>query len=229
MKRLMSVLMMVMLIVGAQAALVDGGFEAMTPGVIPDGGDIGVWKSFNGNFSVGSVQVRSGQQSVLIGANPLADPAWTFDRFSNLRQSELHDEGVDNYKVIASGWFYYDSKQEGNGAATDAFILRVLARDYWNTAVVDNVKTIYGSDLVDGAWNYLELKLDIPVQGLDPATPNYFDKFRRLIGVEILQNGWAGQTGDFYADDFAMTVIVPEPMTLTLLGLGGLFLRRRRA
>lgn len=37
--------------------------------------------------------------------------------------------------------------------------------------------------------------------------------------------GAMAQTGTMYADD---VVLVPEPMTLALLGLGGLFLRRRK-
>jgi len=41
----------------------------------------------------------------------------------------------------------------------------------------------------------------------------------QMVGGAMLQ------TGTMYADD---VVLVPEPMTLALLGLGGLFLRRRR-
>jgi hypothetical protein len=37
--------------------------------------------------------------------------------------------------------------------------------------------------------------------------------------------GAMAQTGTMYVDDVVLT---PEPMTLALLGLGGLFLRRRK-
>lgn len=226
MKRLVSVLMMVTMVIGAQAALVDGGFETTAPGIIPDGSDQGQWASWNGNFEVGSVQVRSGSQSALIGAKDLVNVT-AGDKYSNLRQYEQHAEGLDNTQWTASAWFYYDSTQAGNGAETDAFEFIVRARDFWNTAVVSGGGLIQAADLVDGQWNYVEVALDVPVQVLDPSDPDYANKFRQFVGIEISQNGWIGHTGDFYVDDVTFAQ-VPEPMTLALLGLGGLLLRRRQ-
>ena len=42
--------------------------------------------------------------------------------------------------------------------------------------------------------------------------------------INVWSSGWTGTP----EDSFTLTVLIPEPMTIGLLGLGGLFLRRRK-
>ena len=73
-----------------------------------------------------------------------------------------------------------------------------------------------GSELID--WSYM-LVVD------DPVTLN-------LLGVgDVLSYGLTGGavSGTLYdGSGGVITTFIPEPMTLALLGLGGLFLRRRK-
>lgn len=190
----------------------DGGFETTAAGVIPDGGDLNIWRSFNGNFKVGSEQVRSGLQSCLIGANPLADPSWTFDRYSNLRQSyqsAFPEYEIANKTWVASAWVYYDAAVPGNGSVNDKFEFAVQIRNGWNNANIESEIVVRGSQLNSGQWNFIQVSIDVPEQNLDPAHANYNDLVRKFATVRIEQNGWAGQTGDFYIDDVSLASTDP--------------------
>lgn len=80
--------------------------------------------------------------------------------------------------------------------------------------------TIDGSDFaVDGTpIDYIELT---SILGGDP----FYERYRRLTGT--LLNG-DPLDNDFRIGDSAKIVLIPEPATLLLLGLGGMMLRKRR-
>lgn len=227
MKKMMSVMMLLVVAAGVQANIViDPGFESTPLGVVSDGSAPDTWVSWNGNFAVTTEMSRGGAQSVKVGVKDLVNVS-AGDKFSDLRyEVEMSNPSeLDNSSWVGGAWVYYDA---ANGSSTDVFSLVVRSRDFWNTARVESRYTVLGSELVSGAWNYIETTLDIPAQGLDPLDPNYDNKIRRRVTLNLEQNGWIGQAGVFYVDDVSLT-LVPEPMTMALLGLGGLFLRRRRA
>lgn len=187
--------------------LADPGFETTTLGVIPDGGAVDVWASWNGNFEVTDQMARNGARSVKIGARDLVNASG--DKYSNLRSERQvinPYEETDDSTWVASAWVYYDS---ASGSGTDAFDFKVVSRDIWNTATVEKKIVVLGSDLVSGAWNFIQASVTIPEQNLDPADPAYANKRRTLVGVYFEQNGWTGQTGVFYVDDVSLASTDP--------------------
>ena len=63
------------------AGLDNPSFESLALGVVSDGSDIDVWKSWNGNFTVVNTRSHTGSKSVKIGANTTA--------YSTFRQSDM--------------------------------------------------------------------------------------------------------------------------------------------
>lgn len=189
------------------SVLADSGFETTPLGVIPDGGAVNRWASWNGDFKVINERVRNGSQAVKVGARDLVNASG--DKYSNLRseyQAINAFEEVDDSTWVVSAWVYYDA---ATGAGTDAFDLRVIARDIWNTATVSSRLTVLGSDLVSGQWNFIQTSVYIPEQNLNPADPAYDNKRRKLVGIQFEQNGWTGQTGVFYVDDLSLASTNP--------------------
>lgn len=189
------------------STLADSGFETTPLGIIPDGGAVNIWASWNENFEVTDQVVRNGSHAVKIGAKDLVNASG--DKYSNLR-SEYEainpSEEFDDSTWVVSAWVYYDA---AGGTANDAFDLRIIARDIWNTATVSSRITVFGSNLVSGQWNFIQTSVEIPEQVLDPADLNYENKRRKLIGIQFEQNGWTGQTGVFYVDDASLASLDP--------------------
>jgi hypothetical protein len=135
----------------AAEGLDDPGFESMSLGVIPDGGDVDVWKSWNGNFSVVDTIAYNGSKSVQVGVN-------TTD-LSNLRQSDMPPGApgsIENSYWTVGCWVYYDSTEGGNNPASDAFNLWFFATNNWNIHLTQSSTTIVPGMLVDGQWTYIE-------------------------------------------------------------------------
>jgi hypothetical protein len=76
---------------------------------------------------------------------------------------------------------------------------------------------------LDGVWGYIG---DIPGTSTGPGT--YIDEINWTLVGTYVTNVYLIGTTDFRTYTTLYQLFVPEPMTLALLGLGGLFLLRRR-
>jgi formylglycine-generating enzyme required for sulfatase activity len=56
-----------------------------------------------------------------------------------------------------------------------------------------------------------------------------FVEYSNGDGLKSSDRGWVSQDTEYYILDFRVASVVPEPVTLLLLGLGGLMLKKRRA
>ncbi len=101
-----------------------------------------------------------------------------------------------------------------------------------------------GTTVVFGAWNHFQIRLDYQVDeytvflnGTPLATTGFVD---RGLGLDDFTDanisaiaaagdpGSQALTGTAYFDNFVVQQVVPEPMTMSLLALGGLLAIRRR-
>lgn len=124
-----------------------------------------------------------------------------------------------------SGGFY----QGVTPVVGEAYELSIWARDQgWGA----DKNLSFTLQVNDGAgWNLLVNELVYSGTGLGDSDYHKFSTITPIIpaGTVAAEFGFTfAGSGTFALDDASMAV-VPEPMTLGLLGLGGLFLRRRRA
>jgi hypothetical protein len=141
----------------------------------------------------------------------------------NVDSIELTVNEVANVTLSADNNETYDAKYVGNTAGAIAEILSVVATDAAgeDAVVVDKAPTY------DGWWT---------VQAADSSgTPG--DTIQSGVQYNVTIKGLALGTynidSDYYGaggatNDVLSIVVVPEPITIALLGLGGLLLRRRK-
>ena len=114
----------------------------------------------------------------------------------------------------------YDPKWVGADASTVAEIsaISALTAAGPDSQVKDPAATTWA-----GWWTVMALDLD-PTSGGAVAAGDHFD-----VTIDGLALGTYNIGADTYGtNDILAITVVPEPMTLMLLGLGGLFLRRRK-
>lgn len=185
----------------AAAGLDDPGFESMKLGVVPDGGDIDTWKSWNGNYSVVNTIANTGSKSVKVGVNTTAG--------SNFRQSDKPagaPSSIENNFWTYGCWVYYDSTEAGNNPASDAFNLEFFATNNWNITLTHSLKTIVPGILNNGQWTYIEQTVYVGQADLSawtPGTPDYNNRVTNRVVVLLSQNS-PGQSGTFYVDNFVL-------------------------
>lgn len=188
-------------VVHAAAGLDAPGFETTPLGIVPDGGDVDAWKSWNGNFAVVNTIAHSGSKSVRVGVNSTGG--------SNLRQSDKPagaPESIENSYWTFGCWVYYDSTEAGNTPGTDAFNFQFLATNNWNIHLKDYSVTVTPALLADGGWTYLEYTVLVGQANLSaytPGTSDYINRVTNRVVVQITQNS-PGQSGTFYVDDFVL-------------------------
>jgi len=102
------------------------------------------------------------------------------------------------------------------GAGTQGAVSSILKLEFWGTGG-KLLTTIVGPTSISKDWN-LGWQL-LSLSGIAPAKTG---KIRAVVGQ--------GSTLDeqLRIDDVSLVQVVPEPITLALLGFGGLFLRRRK-
>lgn len=185
----------------AATGLDDPGFESMPLGVVPDGGDVDAWKSWNGNFDVVNTIAHSGVKSVQVGVN-------TTDG-SNFRQSDKPEGApgsIENSFWTFGCWIYYDSTEAGNTPAGDGFNLGFLATNNWNIHLANYSTAITPDRLIDGQWTYVEQTIYVGQADLStysPGTSEYDNRVINRVAVVLTQNS-PGQSGTFYVDDFIL-------------------------
>jgi len=111
--------------------------------------------------------------------------------------------------------------------AADLSVFKIVSITPLSAAGPDADSYIYTSGSYDG-WAWVKL-LDLNPPS-DVTAGDAFD-----VVLEGIALGTASMSSDYYAvigggPDAAMTVnvVVPEPITMSLLAVGGLFLRRRK-
>ena len=125
-----------------------------------------------------------------------------------------------------SGGFYQGGLTPVVG---EAYELSIWARDQgWG----DDKNLSLVLQVNDGSgWNLLVNELVYSGVGLGDSDYHQFSVITPAIPAGTVEAEFSftfAGSGTFALDDASMAV-VPEPMTLSLLGLGGLFLRRRKA
>ena len=124
-----------------------------------------------------------------------------------------------------SGGFY----QGVTPVVGEAYELSIWARDQGWGADKNLSITLQVND--GSGWSLLVNEMLYSGAGLGDSNYHKFSTITPIIpaGTVAAEFGFTfAGSGTFALDDASMAV-VPEPMTLGLLGLGGLFLRRRRA
>jgi carbonic anhydrase/acetyltransferase-like protein (isoleucine patch superfamily) len=180
------------------AGLDNPSFESLALGVVSDGTDVDIWKSWNGNFTVVNTLARTGSKSVKIGANTTA--------YSNFRQSDMpagSPASIENAWWTCGFWVYYDSSESGNNSATDKFGLEFLATNNWNIHLKSHRTTITPAMLTNKAWTYVEASVYVGSADLSaytPGTSDYINRVTNRVVIQAAQNS-PGETGTFYIDD----------------------------
>ena len=234
MKNVLVILMICMLVSVSQAEfLVNGGFET---------GDFTGW-TYSG----------SGTPQNYVATSQSSDGYLVTPHSGNWMMANQLTGNYDNYSQDVgtpiqgtfTGWF--------NRTNLTASFDRFMAM-YLNTGDADNTRCMidlgytpnnnyvqlrgWGNDIspvtfvssytpVMGQWH--EIKVVVDDNGLDAYFDNQVivEDWADMTAIQVVgtENGWGGHNGGM--DDFSLT---PEPISLTLLGLGGLaLLRRKRA
>lgn len=215
MKRLIILFALLALAIPAQAQIVtNGGFEIDTN---PDGTywadgwggwDWWGWKGFKNDNPLSDGYVApSGNTAYEDDAYGYAGGSSTWGASGGINQEVYPTVGLD---YIAS--LYYSTE---NWGTDNEARLRVK---WWGdfgggvTEIINEWTLIDGSGPIHGTWNYFSVNTGIVPVG---TTSAQFELEGAGDGTVLFDN--------------ASMEAVPEPMTIGLLGLGGLFLRRRRA
>jgi hypothetical protein len=132
----------------------------------------------------------------------------------DLDSVDVSVDGIVNVTISADDNLSYDPKWVGASGSTIAEVIAISARPAAGTdaAIFDDRATY------PGWWR---------VQAADTTgTPG--DTIQSGIQWDVTIKGLAIGSDTLYADGDSLTVVVPEPITIALLGLGGLLLRRRK-
>ena len=202
MNKIITLVTCIVLTLSLQAnVLVDPGFEDAALGPLPDGGDFGQWMSW-GNMPIVDTEVRSGDQSLLLGnfPQPYSD--------GNLRQSYTVSNEPPVW--IMSAWVYYDYSEGDNDQSTDLFVFKL------KTSTEEYGDFVYASNLVDQTWTFISFTNTVA------PTSTWVTFF--------IAKSWiaTGTNGLFYFDDTYLAP-VPEPVIFgAIVLIGGMFLLRRK-
>ena len=104
-----------------------------------------------------------------------------------------------------------------------AWITALTATSSPGTIIGNDIMDAYGNSaggVADQSADTILYSFDVTVNAYGDVTP-YMDPMADAFFTDV-------SPGFFQAGTFAAVTFVPEPMTIVLLGLGGLFLRRRK-
>jgi len=90
----------------------------------------------------------------------------------------------------------------------------ILKLEYWDGVAMISDSVTHNAITMDDTWQFITADFVAPA-----GTTNV----RAVIGWDL-----AGDVGGAFEVDYDAVSLVPEPMTIALLGLGGLLIRRRR-
>ena len=132
---------------------------------------------------------------------------------------------VDFYPVggsrIELGWY------DENGLVLQTQISSAYVREY----VAGGYEINMNSGIVGDQWNHIEVEFDY-IAGYETLSINYVPFWTRAFGLGNGETGTgvksyvhARANADWYIDNVG---VIPEPASIGLLGLLGLFLRRKK-
>ncbi len=222
----------------ANSSLLQGGLGA-TGGVLPGTTDVQIWKSFTPSTSFLSPTVSFFAEWSIIASSPLEAPYTNSDTFSFDLRNAANTASLLNLQFTP-----------GINIISNAYTLQTFAAGSPTDTVID---LGYGSlfrlqvDLTGSAYN-------LSLARIDPTTRAVITNFSNLSTGSLstglmaedfatINVGWELASGNsslpgsnyLLANDFQVTTtgtVIPEPATWTasliLIGIGGIYLRRRR-
>ena len=136
--------------------------------------------------------------------------------------AQLSQSGCDYWGYIVAWQGEATTISTGPGSLTMSAQVRstvvpdpILKLEYWDEVSMISDEVTWNAITTDGTWQLITNSFTAPA-----GTTNV----RAVIGWDK-----GGDVGGVFSVDYDAVSLVPEPMTIALLGLGGLFLRRRRA
>jgi hypothetical protein len=179
--------------------------------------------------AVDEVQTYFWQVMVHWDADP-GETSWVYDFMMGLAPD------VSNIDDI-NAWQDFSVMPYVNNAPTTPFINANGPGTFWAPMAADtwyNVWVVIDNDAADPTFDlyYADITAGIPpTLVIQDADWRNFAGNQPLNAIGFMAAGWEGSEyyiDNIYYDDTGQNLTTPEPMTIALLGLGGLLLRKRR-
>ena len=173
-----------------------------------------------GDYSAGGYVYMGNDQSVTPWINSSGGAAWIFGAGYTTGAHKPDPASGNNLLEINGGWIYQDIDVVGD---QEYDITASIAGRYAGEGI-----EAYVANAVGGAYLGYIYAFDITTGNVEGEASDWATATWNFTAADTsTQRLYFRGGGESWMDDVAVTE-VPEPITLGLLGLGGLFLRRKK-